>query len=113
MKIEVEIPDELTKDTNGEEINIYIFAGMHHIAVKRPGKPWVVKETTCSMCGTCCGSTHIRGMKLPIKDGKCVFLKEIKDGRKICSWSYNRPFSCCIGSPQYEPNCTVKWKVAE
>lgn len=113
MKIELDIPDELLKDKNGKELNLYFFAGMHHVAVKRPDRKWVVKDSLCSMCGTCCTTTHIRGMGLPIKDNKCVFLKELKDGRRICSWRLNRPFSCCIGSPIYEPKCTVSWKEVE
>ena len=110
MKIEVEIPDELIGKRN-----IHIFAGMTHIAVKRPGGRWVIKGNVCSMCGACCHGTHIQGMKLPIKDGKCVFLKPAigDESKLICAWGPNRPFSCCIGSPRFEPKCTVTWKEAE
>ena len=113
MKIEVEIPDDMVLDNDGQELNLYLFAGMNHIAVRRPDSKWVVKATKCSMCGTCCTGTHIRGMKLPLKDGKCVFLKTTKTGKRICSWGANRPFTCCIGAPKWEPNCTLTWKVAE
>lgn len=110
MKIELEIPDDLIGDKN-----LYIFAGMEHIAVKRPGKQWVIKDGLCSMCGSCCQGTHIRNMNLPIKDDRCVFLRPhpTEEGKLICGWGGNRPFACCIGSPRFEPNCTVKWRVAE
>lgn len=115
MKIEVEIPDELVREGQ----NLFIFVGMEHVAVKRPDRPWVVKDQRCSMCGSCCESTHVRGMSLPVKDGKCAFLKPhpteefAEKGMRICSWRNNRPFNCCIGSPRMEPKCTVTWKEAE
>jgi len=112
MKIELEIPDELVKREGGGEYNLHLFAGMFHIAVKRPGRKWVIKDNECSMCGSCCKGSHIEGMNLPVKDGKCVFLKPLKDDSEklVCAWAFNRPFSCCIGSPRFEPNCTVTWK---
>jgi hypothetical protein len=111
MKIEVEVPDEFVKENN----NLFLFSGMNHIAVKRPGKLWVVKTSGCNMCGSCCQATHIAGMNLPMKDNACAFLiPHPKDSDKlICNWRGNRPFSCCIGSPIFEPNCTIRWEFAK
>jgi len=106
MKIELEVPDELV----GENKPLFLFAGNHHIAFKRPEKGWVIKGELCSSCGECCSESHLEG--LPIENGKCKYLTNHPklEGKFWCGLGKNRPFSCAIGFGRYEPDCTVTWK---
>lgn len=115
MKIQVEIPDNIAAQLKAENKNLFVFVDTIVVAVKQVGRPWVVKTTLCSMCGSCCNKAHTWNMNLPIKDGECVLLLDHpnQEGKKICGWKGNRPFSCCIGSPRLEPNCTLTWEYAQ
>jgi len=109
MKIELEVPDELV-----EGQILFLFAGAVHVAIKRPEKGWMIKEAECNMCGECCSASHINP-GLPVVDGWCKYLiKNPKDeNQKICGMGRNRPFSCAIGMPKYEPDCSIIWRKAE
>lgn len=107
MKIELEIPDKYKENT------IRIFGGIVSIAIlEKDDDKWQVKVGECNMCGLCC--MNLTGRHLfPIIKGQCVhLLKRPGDNpRWECGLRINRPFGCCVSTPQNIPECTEKYEV--
>jgi hypothetical protein len=103
MKIEIEIPDWC------DERAIRIMAGIELVAYKMPFEKWKIKVSRCNMCGKCCMTSNI---PYPLVDGKCIHLKKRpgNNDRWECFLRIQRPFGCCVATPQNIPECTVKYE---
>jgi len=101
MRIILNVPDWV--GTEGH--NLYLLDGVETVAIKYPGKAWLVKKGRCSRCGRCCEGFDLAGKSPELEigkiaydtvEGKCMHL--IADGptMKICALGMDRPWSCCV-----------------
>jgi len=111
MKIELEIPDKFLDD-----VTVRVFAGIQMVAYQSPGnKKWYIKTENCQQCGKCCthlGPTNTWITNTQSIDGRCKFLTDLPDGRRLCGLGISRPFGCAVTTDMHEenPNCPVYYR---
>lgn len=114
MRITLTVPDWV--DTDGH--NLYLMSGVETVAIRYPGKPWIVKKGRCSRCGNCCVGFDLAKNSLELEvgkiaydttEGKCLHL--ISDGptMRICALGMDRPWSCCVVECTL-PGCTQTYE---
>jgi len=112
MKITLEIPDDLFEDLAKRTIRI--FAETDMIAYKYMGWNWKIKTKACSMCGKCCMNLPMDNLadNFPVvKNGQCVYIKNVGD-KWVCGLGeWWRPFGC-VSSDRNDPTdyCTVRYR---
>ena len=106
MRIELELSDEF------DERTLRVFGGVELLAERVPGSKWRVKIGHCSMCGKCCMTLKAHKHPFPVIGGQCIHLKKRpgNNSRYECFLRINRPFGCCVATPQNIPECTVKYE---
>ncbi len=104
--ISLKLPDWTNKRT------LRVMAGIELVAYKLPDAKWQMKVSQCNMCGKCCMALKTHKHVFSVIDGKCIHLKKRpgNNPRWECGLRINRPFGCCVATPQNIPECTVKYE---